>query len=170
MQARRKGRTRRKPRAATKDVLGGSPVSAKVPSRWRKQYTRLIQLRNKLLHRQADLTKDALDEQPTFSTHMADAGTDVFDRDFALGLLSSEQDSLREIDEAFQRIHNGTYGICELTGKKIRPERLEAIPWTRFSEAAERELEKEGAVKRAQLGPRNTVAKVEAATEAEDGE
>ena len=170
MHARRKSRARRKPRAATKDVLGGIPVPAKVPSRWRKQYTHLIQLRNKLLNRQAGLTKDALDEQPTFSTHMADAGTDAFDRDFTLGLLSSEHDALREIEQAIKRIHNGTYGICELTGKKIRPERLDAIPWTRFSEAAERELEKEGAVKRAQLGPRNTVAKVEAATRGEEGE
>lgn len=170
MHARRKSRTRSKPRAATKDVLGGIPGPAKVPSRWRKQYTHLIQLRNKLLNRQAGLTKDALDEQPTFSTHMADAGTDAFDRDFTLGLLSSEHDALREIEQAIKRIHNGTYGICELTGKKIRPERLDAIPWTRFSEAAERELEKEGAVKRAQLGPRNTVAKVEAATGGEKGE
>ena len=158
------------PRAATKDVLGGIPIPAKVLSRWRKQYSHLIQLRNKLLNRQVGLTKDALDEHPTFSTHMADAGTDAFDRDFALGLLSSEQDALREIDQAIERIRNGTYGICELTGQKIRRERLEAIPWTRFSEAAERELEQEGAVKHAQLGPRNTVAKVEGATEGEEEE
>jgi len=170
MQARSKSRTRGRPRAATKDVLGGIPVQEKVPSRWRKQYSLLIQLRNKLLNRQADLTKDALDEQPTFSTHMADAGTDAFDRDFALGLLSSEQEALREIDQAIQRIHNGTYGICELTGKKIRAERLEAIPWTRFSETSERELEKEGAVKRARLGPRSTVVKEEMATEGDEGE
>src|SRR6266436_4686529 len=170
MQTRTTSRKRRKPRAATNEVLGAIPLPAKVPSWWRKQYSSLIQLRNKLLRLQADLTKDALDEQPSFSTHMADAGTDAFDRDFALGLLSSEQDALREIDQALKRIHNGTYGICELTGKKIRAERLEAIPWTRFSEAAERELEKAGAVKRAQLGPRSTVARVEAATEVEEGE
>ena len=170
MQTRKRIWRRRKPRAGTKEILGRISVPERVPSRWRKQYSSLIQFRNKLLRRQADLTKDALDEQPSFSTHMADAGTDAFDRDFALGLLSSEQDALREIDQALNRIHNGTYGICELTGKKIRAERLEAIPWTRFSEAAERELEKEGAVKRPQLGPRSTVAKVEAVPEAEERE
>ena len=161
MHARRKSRTRRKPRAATKDVLGGIPVPAKVPSRWRKQYTHLIQLRNKLLNRQAGLTKDALDEQPTFSTHMADAGTDTFDRDFALGLLSSEQDAVYEIEAALDRIRDGTYGNCELTGKPIEPKRLEPIPWTRFTAQAEKELEREGEVKRTRLGSRDTVAKVE---------
>src|SRR5205085_10656850 len=144
MQTRKLTRVRRKPRAATSDVLGVVSREKQAPRRWRAHYRHLQQLRDNLLHRQGDLTKDARDEQPTFSTHMADAGTDTFDRDFALGLLSSEQDALREIEQAIKRIHNGTYGICELTGKKIRPERLEAIPWTRFSEAAERELEKDG--------------------------
>jgi len=93
---------------------------------------------------------------------MADAGTDTFDRDFALGMLSSEQDALYEIDEALNRIRDGTYGKCELTGKPIEPQRLEAIPWTRFSAAAEKQLEREGAVKKTRLGPRETVAKTEA--------
>ena len=106
---------------------------------------------------QADLSKDALEEHPTFSTHQADAATDSYDRDLALGMLSSEQDALKEVDEALERIQNGTYAVCELTGKPIEDSRLEAIPWTRFSTAAEKQLEKEGAVNRARLGPRETV-------------
>ena len=98
--------------------------------------------------------------------HMADAATDTFNRDFNLGVLSSEQDALYEIDEAINRICNGTYGICELTGKKIEKARLEAIPWTRFTAAAERQLEKEGTVKRTRIGPRNTVVRTEVAPEA----
>src|SRR5437667_415062 len=82
---------------------------------------------------------------PPFSTHMADAATDTYDRDFALSMLSCEQDSLYEIDEALDRIRDGTYGVCELTGKKIEPQRLEAIPWTRFTAEAEKQLEKQGA-------------------------
>ena len=129
--------------------------------RWRTHYKRLVELRDRLLHRQGDLTQDALQEQPTFSSHMADAGTDTFDRDFALGLLSSEQDALNEIEQALSRIRKGAYGICELTGKKIEAARLEAIPWTRFTAAAERQLENEGEVKRARLGPRASVVKTE---------
>src|SRR5438045_209233 len=129
MQRTRIRRPSRKLRASTSDVLPTAPRKERVPPRWRKYYTRLTQLRDSLLHRQADLTKDALEEQPSFSTHMADAATDSFDRDFALSLLSSEQNALFEIDEALGRIRNGSYGICELTGKKIKVERLEALPW-----------------------------------------
>ena len=108
---------------------------------------------------------DALEERPAFSLHMADAGTDEYDRDLALGVLSSEQDALYQIEQALDRIRNGTYGICELTGKPIEPARLEAVPWARFSIEAEQQFEKEGAVKRTRLGPRDTVAKVNPTTE-----
>jgi RNA polymerase-binding transcription factor DksA len=128
-----------------------------------------MELRVHILNRQGGLAKEALDQQPAFSSHMADAGTDTFDRDFALGMLSTEQDALYEIDEAINRIRNGTYGKCELTGKPIEAARLEAIPWTRFSAAAERQLEREGVVKKARLGPRETVAKTQA-TEADEDE
>jgi RNA polymerase-binding transcription factor DksA len=85
-------------------------------------------------------------------------------------MLSSEQDALYEIDEALNRIRDGRYGKCELTGKRIEAPRLEAIPWTRFSAAAERQLEREGALKRARLGPRETVARTEATMADDDGE
>jgi len=116
-------------------------------------------LREQLSRSRADLAQDALQENPTFSTHMADAATDTYDRDVALSLLSTEQDSVYEIEQAIDRIRSGRYGICELSGKPIEPARLEAIPWTRFSVAAERQLEKEGKRKRARLGPRETVAR-----------
>ena len=129
-----------------------------------------MDLRAQLLRRQNLLSKDALEAQPTFSTHMADAGTDTFDRDFALGILSSEQNSMYEIDEAVERIRDGTYGICELTGKKIEAGRLEAIPWARFTAEAEQQLEKQGQIKRARLGPRDTVPKTEPKEEEETEE
>ena len=89
---------------------------------------------------------------------MADAGTDSFDRDLSLSRASSGQDAVYEIDQAINRIHNGTYGICELTGKPIEAARLEAIPWARFSVEAEKKLEKEGAVRRARLAPREAMS------------
>ena len=149
--------TRRKPKASTQDIVGQAPRKRRINPRWRKHYDSLSALRDRLRHRQIDLAKDALDEQPTFSSHMADAATDTYDRDLVLGMLSSEQDALYEIDQALDRIRNGKYGICELTGKPIAPPRLEAIPWTRFSAAAEKQLEKRGALKRPQLGRRKTV-------------
>jgi DnaK suppressor protein len=169
MRARTPKRSPRRPRAATADVLGGKTKSpGRVPQKWKKYYQRLTATRDYLLSRQGDLVKDASEEQPAFSLHMADAGTDSFDRDFALSRLSAEQDAVYEIDEALMRIRRGTYGICELTGKPIERERLDAIPWTRFSAAAEKELEKEGAVQRTRLAPREAIARgVRAGNEAE---
>ncbi|HEX4263542.1 MAG TPA: TraR/DksA C4-type zinc finger protein [Verrucomicrobiae bacterium] len=160
MSIKRSKQPSQRPRAATADVIGGNQESApRVPGKWKKYYRRLMETRNYLLNRQGDLMKDAAEEQPAFSLHMADAGTDSFDRDFALSRLSSEQDAVYEIDEALMRIERGTYGVCELTGQPIERERLEAIPWTRFSAVAEKQLEKDGSVRRTRLAPREAIAR-----------
>src|SRR5437588_11785169 len=115
MQTSKQSRPRRKPRAATGDILAGAAHQQKIAPKWRNHFERLTELREHLLHRRLDLNKDALEEQPAFSTHMADAGTDHYDRDIALGLLSSEQDAVYEVEHALDRIRSGTYGLCELT-------------------------------------------------------
>src|SRR5215469_3007766 len=102
---------------------------------------RLLRVRAALLQRIKRLTQDAAEELPGYSIHMADAATDSFDRDLTLGLASFEQEALYEVDAALNRIADGTYGICELTGELIPWKRLEAIPWTRFSIEAEVQLE-----------------------------
>lgn len=162
MEKRRRGQSvgRIKPKAASADVLTGFLAVPPIKAKWRKHYKRLTDLLEQLRRRQGALNQEALEEQPNFATHMADAGTDTYDRDLALGLLSAEQDAVYEIEEALARIRDGTYGTCELTGKPIEAKRLEAIPWTRFSAATEKQLEREGALKRARLGPRETVTRV----------
>ena len=147
-------------KALTSDIVGNQqPPADRVPRKWKDNFRHLMELRNYLLSRQDDLVNDAKEEQSSFSLHMADAATDSFDRDLALSRISSEQDAVYEIDEALDRIRDGFYGICELTGKSIEPARLEAIPWTRFSLEAEQLLEKNGAVRRARLAPREPVAR-----------
>lgn len=106
-----------------------------------KQRARLLRLREDLAKEIQRLRDEACEETPNYSMHMADAATDSFDRDLVLGLASNEQEGLYEIDAALKRIEDGTYGVCELTGKAIPWERLEAIPWTRFSIEAENQLE-----------------------------
>jgi len=165
MERRKRLRSRRKPKATVEQVLGTPPAPERIPRKWRFYYSRLTELRDHLLRRQTDLAHDALEEHPNFSTHMADAGTDTYDRDFALGMLSSEQDALYQIDQALDRIRQGNYGICELTGKPIEPNRLEAVPWARFSATAEKQLEEQGLRKRARLGERDSVARTEAEEE-----
>ncbi len=75
---------------------------------------------------------DASGDLSSMPIHMADIGTDNYEQEFALGLMDSERKLLRETDDALQRIEQGTYGICEGTGKQIPKARLEAQPWARY--------------------------------------
>ena len=168
MEARKQSPRHRKPKAATEDILGVAAKPVRINPKWQKHYDRLVELREHLTSRRSNLAADALSEQPTFSSHMADAGTDTFDRDFALGMLSSEQDAIYQIEQAIDRINNGTYGMCELTKKPIEAARLEAVPWARFSAAAEKQLEREGARKRTRLGSLHTVAREPAVKDSDE--
>jgi DnaK suppressor protein len=150
-------------------ILGHAVVKTRddgVPKRikpeWQKFYARLLELRAQLLRQMDGLAKQSAEEIPGYSLHMADSGTDNFDRDFALSLLSSDQDAIYEIEEALKRIEKNTYGICELTGKPIPRARLEAIPWTRFTVQAQAQLEREGALRQRRLGQLGTVDAVSA--------
>ncbi len=132
----------------------------KVKAEWSKYYQNLLELRDQLLKQMSGLAKESAQEMAGYSLHMADSGTDNFDRDFALSLLSSDQDAIYEIEEALKRIEKNTYGICELTGKPIPKARLEAIPWTRFTVQAQAQLEREGALRQRRLGALGTVDSV----------
>jgi len=141
----------------------------KIKPEWQKYYNILLDLRERLQRQMDGLAKDSAEQLPGYSLHMADTGTDNFDRDFALSLLSSDQDAIYEIEEALKRIERGTYGVCELTGKPIPKARLEAIPWTRFTVEAQIQLEREGQLRQRRLGALGTVDSV-GAVEVEDTE
>jgi len=145
--------------ASLSEILGFNPKKAKapipdegkdVPEKFKRFYKLLIDLRNHLtagitLHSEETLKRSSKDDSGDLSSygqHMADAGTDTFDRDFALSLVSSEQEALSEIDAAIKRIHAGTYGICEITQKPISKDRLLAVPFTRHSAEAQKGLER----------------------------
>ena len=68
----------------------------------------------------------------TMPVHMADIGTDNYEQEFTLGLLESERQLLREINEALDRIEKGTYGICLGTGNPVAKPRLTAKPWAKY--------------------------------------
>jgi len=128
--------------------------AVKIKPEWLKYYNTLLELRERLLNQMSGLAKESAEEMPGYSLHMADSGTDNFDR---LSLLSSDQDAIYEIEEALKRIEKNTYGICELTGKPIPKARLDAIPWTRFTVEAQAQLEKEGALRQRRLGTLGSV-------------
>lgn len=148
-----------RPSAKSGKSLGASawtPVN-KVKQEWKKYYNNLLELHTRLRAQMSGLAKESQAEIENYSLHMGDSGTDNFDRDFALSLLSSDQDAIYEIEEALKRIEKSTYGTCELTGKPIPKARLDAIPWARFTVEAQTQLEKEGALRQRRLGQLGTV-------------
>lgn len=133
-----------------------TPVD-KIKTEWKKFYQNLLDLHLRLREQMSGLAKESQTEMENYSLHMGDSGTDNFDRDFALSLLSSDQDAIYEIEEALKRIEKGTYGVCELTAKPIPKARLEAIPWARFTVEAQAQLEKDGALRQRRLGALGSV-------------
>jgi len=159
-----------RPKASTLDILGGATRKRKINPDWRENYEHLRDLREQMIAARRTMANDAKEERSTSSIHMADAASDTYDCDWALSMLSSDQNALYEIEQAINRIENGTYGTCELTGNAIESARLTAIPWTRFSMEAQQQLEEQGAVFKTRLADRRGLADSEEAGEAEEAE
>lgn len=114
-----------------------------------KQKKRLTELRDSYLNAIEGVANETIRMRPedgansAFGMHQADAGSDAYDRDFALSLLGKEQDALYEINEALKRIEQGVYGICEMSAAKISQERLEALPFTRYTVVCQERIERQ---------------------------
>ena len=125
------------------------PRDAKALAFYGRQKQRLLELRDHFLDQMQSVAQDSLrsrsenNEASAVGQHQADAGSDAYEKDFALSLLSQEQDALYEIEEALKRIEVGTYGVCEMSNKAIPHTRLEAIPFARFTVECQQQLEKE---------------------------
>ncbi len=132
------------------DILGFNPVetpsiekleSKDVPRKWKKYYNKLVELRSHhtdgVTSRSEEVMKrSAKDDAGDLSSngqHLADAGSASFERDLAYNMITNQTETLAEIDAAIKRIKDGTYGICEVTGKPIPEARLEAIPFARYT-------------------------------------
>lgn len=152
--------------ASLADILGFNPKQkashaeseeSLVPDKFKRYYKLLIELRNHVTgqvdqHAEETLKRSAKEDSGDLSSYGTDGGTDSFDRDFALSLVANEQEALSEIEAALQRIKAGTYGVCEHTQQPINRERLIAVPFTRFTAAAMKEIEKTRYKVRGQTG------------------
>jgi len=88
---------------------------------------------------------DASGDLSAMPIHMADIGSDTFEKEFALDIIEAEREELREIDDALARLANGSFAVCELCGKKISYERLVAVPYARLCVDCKRREEEKGA-------------------------
>ena len=114
----------------------------------KKQHQRLLDLRDGILDAMYGVTHDTLKNTDGMETggggmHTGDAGSDSYDRDFALNLLAKEQDALSEVEQAITRAETGLYGVCEMSGERIPNERLEAVPFARYTVGCQALWEKE---------------------------
>jgi len=94
-------------------------------------------LRKALLTEQASLTKELNELRSTikeegvgYSTHPADEGTNAFDQARDLAVQVNAEHTLKLVNDALERLENGTFGLCVDCGQEIDAARLEAIPYT----------------------------------------
>lgn len=105
---------------------------------------RLEEMRDQIMNMIRDTSEDvkSTDETKGYSQHQADEGTDDFNRTIALQVTSEEFEVLRQIEHALEKIADGTYGICDISGEEIPLARLEAIPYASMTVKAQEKFEK----------------------------
>jgi RNA polymerase-binding transcription factor DksA len=122
--------------AGIADILGFDPLRKastpkvgknEVSEEYERYYVKLLQL------------KEILDNK---------ISTVPPDLEFAWSLLKKEADAKKEVQDAIGRIRNKTYGICEIIGEKIAKERLDAVPFTRYSVKGQQKFERQMALKK----------------------
>lgn len=124
-------------------------MDKKTLEKFKKQ---LLEEKEKIIGGIHNLTKENLSSSQSdasgdlshYSTHMADVGSDSFERELALGLVSNEQEFLYKIDEALRAIDKGTYGNCETCNKPIKEARLKALPFAKLCISCQEKLESGG--------------------------
>ncbi|MBN2035916.1 MAG: TraR/DksA C4-type zinc finger protein [Chitinispirillaceae bacterium] len=111
---------------------------------------KLLVEKNRVLEEMNDLQQsnlkqsisDSAGENSRYSYHLGDVASLSYGREFSMGLSERQQKYLEQIDEALQRIDEGTYGICKVTGEPIATERLEEVPVAKYSVRGKEMLER----------------------------
>jgi RNA polymerase-binding transcription factor DksA len=94
----------------------------------------------------ADETEsESVSELSAVDQHQADIGTETFEREKDLSILEQIDSELGDVEWALKRLDDGTYGTCEVDGKPIPEERLEAMPAARLCKEHQAEAEREAA-------------------------
>ena len=133
--------------ASIDDILGFGGTFAptrpirdesKVPAEWKSYYDDLMSLRISLKGALGQRSNETLgasarESSGELSINSSDSGTETFNRDIALSMVASEQEALEEIEDAIDRIFDGSFGVCQETKKPIKKNRLKVVPFTRFS-------------------------------------
>jgi RNA polymerase-binding transcription factor DksA len=131
-------------------VKGHSGERNSIPSVWHRYFDSLVAMRDELLRRlrrhQAETLRqgdgDGMERANVLDQHGVDGAAEQADLERALSFVENEQELLREVEAALERMRRGTYGICEQTGEPIGAKRLDAIPFARHSLRGQEEYER----------------------------
>ena len=152
--------------ATSADILG-TGTRTKVPTRWARHYEQLCAERDMLLERE-DYSAEGL--QPKLDD-LADAASHETQRSISLVAATATHGRIVDVLDAIRRIEKGTYGVCEITGEAISAERLNSVPWARYSLAGQQQMEQGGWARRTALPSLEGLSETEAGdSEAEAGE
>ncbi len=111
-----------------------------------EERSRLLHLRDGLAEGTEDVEREPTGD-PASGGHLADAGSEMFERSRDLSIVQDVESQLHDVEHALARIENGTYGTCEACGREIDPERLRARPATRFCVEDQRSAEREAHIR-----------------------
>ena len=111
----------------------------------KKYKKKLLELKEQLTHQLSETANEVQEpgESKGYSQHQADEGSADFEKIISLELSNKENDLLKQIDRALEKIEEGTYGVCDRSGKDIPKARLDAIPYATMTVRAQEEYEKE---------------------------
>ena len=115
-------------------------LKASVPAKWQWHLTTLLRLRERLLGQATDHLS-AAGRSPRSDHDFADRASDESEFEALISEVKSEEHILTEIDAALDRLHRGTYGICEGSLLPVPYARLRALPWTRYRREVAEQLE-----------------------------
>jgi DnaK suppressor protein len=124
---------------------------ATVAKRLEEERTRLQGIRDGIQREQDEATSGAGGELSSVDQHPGDSGTETFEMEKNVSLLEQVDDELLEVEAAVQRLERGTYGTCQVCGRPIGDERLEAMPAARFCVEDQAKAERQGGIP----GPRD---------------
>jgi RNA polymerase-binding transcription factor DksA len=117
---------------------------ATAAKRLEEERVRLQGIREGIQREQDEAISDAGGELSSFDQHPGDSGTETFEMEKNVSLLEQVDDELLEVEAAVQRLERGTYGRCQVCGRPIGDERLEAMPATRFCVEDQAKAERQG--------------------------
>jgi RNA polymerase-binding transcription factor DksA len=112
-------------------------------ARLAEEAARLTEIRSTFDGLADESETESLGELSSADQHMADVGSETFDREKDLSILEQIEAELADVEHALRRLDDGTYGTCEACGKPIDDARLEVLPAARFCVADQAVAERE---------------------------